>query len=702
MFGNWANRNDKKREEAQQPTGALARVMKDIEAQREASESGISSDGMEDYYDYSMVDEEEFFAQLNAQTEETMRNAEMTSAPIASEVNEMDDDSEGVAIVPMSIAPYVPTIPELPSYEEMIQDAAAQERQGAAVDAAETATQEDTKETALDAAREAAQKANVVRDYDTMLVQPDDEVNLDAAARALAAGEVVGMPTETVYGLGCNALMPEAVEKVYKAKGRPSDNPLIVHIASKDMIPQLTSEVTPIAQVLIDAFMPGPITIIMRKAPIVPDVVTAGRDTVGVRFPIHAGAQELIKRSGVPIAAPSANLSGSPSPTKAEHVMKDMDGRIPYILEGGECQVGLESTVVDATGNWPQILRPGAITMSLMEQALTAAGFTKPEEVIEREMKPGEAPMAPGMKYRHYAPSCEVKILGSGDTANYAEYYKQAVMRAIIDGMTPVGVFVDGEIANMLRAYFPNKLDDILIYEYGEIKDVHEAAHGLFDGLRTLDEQGAKVIYAPAFPAEEMGLAYMNRLNKAAAGKTETTIQKTRSEVTRRILFVCSGNTCRSPLAEVVMRSLWKKYAPHFLTDHPETEVLLEASSAGVFADEGTPFTLDSVRVANFKYDEDISDRTSVQLTPDMVAKQDLVLCMTNDISRRIRIEYPGDGKNVFSFQEKLSSLFIPDVSGEILDPYGQDYLVYQRTAEQLERVLNLLLPEIMKEWGTK
>ncbi len=699
MFGNWANRNDKKREEENQPTGALARVMKDIEAQREAAESGLSPDGMEDYYDYSMMDEEEFFAQLNAHTENTMRNAEIVPAPIPSAVTSLDDDQEGAAIVPMSITPYMPSLPDIPdipamapteeSTEEKAQETNASERQGVQQGAVQSVEEN------------AEQRANVVRDFDTVLVLPEDEANLDAAARALADGEVVGMPTETVYGLGCNALMPEAVEKVYQAKGRPSDNPLIVHIASKDMIPQLTSEVTPIAQVLIDAFMPGPITIIMRKASIVPDVVTAGRDTVGVRFPIHAGAQELIRRSGVPVAAPSANLSGSPSPTKAEHVMKDMDGRIPYIVEGGECQVGLESTVVDATGNWPQILRPGAITMSLMEEALAAAGIEKPEEVIEREMEPGEAPMAPGMKYRHYAPSCEVKVIGTGDSTNYSAYYKEAVDQALLQKETPVGLFVGTSIAQMIRSSYADQMEKILLYEYGKTEDVYDASHGLFDGLRTLDEAGAKVIYAPAFPAEEMGAAYMNRLNKAAAGKQEGTIPLAHQDTKRKVLFVCAGNTCRSPLAEAAFRHLWAKHAPHMLREQPDQEVTVEVTSAGLYAEEGTPFTLDSVRIAHFRYDEDLSERTSVQLTPEMIAQQDLILCMTNDISRRIRIDYSDMGEHIFSLQEMLSDYYIPEISGQILDPYGQDYLVYMKTASQIEEVLDALLPVILKEWGT-
>lgn len=645
--------------------------------------------------DFEDMDEEEFFAQLSEQTEAAMRQAEeMPVMPTMSSeqgeteevsLDDPDDDGIGIPIMPDYIAPYVPTIPDLPELSDFTETKNV---------ASATGMTEGVNEATENTAEQR------VRDFDTVLVNAEDDVRFAAAAQALAEGEVVGMPTETVYGLGCNALLPEAVEKVYKAKGRPSDNPLIVHIADKNMIASLVAEVTPVAQALIDAFMPGPITIIMKKNPIIPDVVTAGRDTVGIRFPIHPVAQKLIAASGVPVAAPSANLSGSPSPTKAEHVMKDMDGRIPFIVEGGECQVGLESTVVDATGNWPQILRPGAVTMSVMEEAMAAAGIAKPEEVIAREMKPGEAPMAPGMKYRHYAPSCEVRVIGTGDFAKYPEYYREAVMRALSDWDKPVGLFASAKIAEQIRAWFGDKLDDIRIFEYGETEDVHAASHALFDGLRTLDEMGCKVIYAPAFPEEEMGIAYMNRLNKAAAGNKEGKVNPDGVRTMRKVLFVCSGNTCRSPLAEAILRYLWKKTGPHCLIDQPEQEVTLEVASAGVNADEGSPYTIYTVRLANFAYDEDISEGMARQITADMLNESDLVLCMTKEHSRSVRFLYPDFCKNVYSFQEMLDDLYIPEIDGEVSDPYGGDYLTYQATGSQLKEILQKLLPELLKTWG--
>lgn len=717
---------DNKDNNQEEPMGVLARMM--------MNQNSSSSNGQDDWAD---MDEDEFFAQLNEQAEENMRRSENEIAMGIGRMTQMiEEPTEGASIVPDIGTAYVPDFdspvlqrrtPSIVSSLETMQPADARiqahvEDEPAPVQMEEETVSKEklpmpeevpadklltpeksvTEKLALpeEAASEKLPEFRE-RKFDTVLVLPEEEMAFAAAARALAEGEVVGMPTETVYGLGCNALMPEAVAKVYEAKGRPSDNPLIVHIASKDMIPQLTSEVSPVAQALIDAFMPGPITIIMKKAPIIPDVVTAGRDTVGIRFPIHPIAQQLIAQSGVPVAAPSANLSGSPSPTKSEHVMKDMDGRIPYIIEGGECQVGLESTVVDATGNWPQILRPGAVTMSLMEEVMAQAGIEKPQEVIQRELQPGEAPMAPGMKYRHYAPSCEVKILGEGDFEEYTRYYKEAVMRAIIDGNTPVGLFAGKEITHMVHTCFPDKLDEILIFEYGEMTDVYAASHGLFDGLRTLDEEGAKVIYAPGFPEEEMGVAYMNRLNKAAAGKKEGMGKMEETlKTTRKVMFVCSGNTCRSPLAEAILRYLWKKSAPHKLIDRPDQEVTLEVSSAGLNAESGSPYTLYSIRLANYEFNEDLTQGEATQLTGNMLMDKDLVLCMTKDHSRKLRFHYPDYCKHVFALQELLDDLYIPGITGEVQDPYGQEYLVYKKTGDQLKTILTALLPEILKQWG--
>ena len=535
--------------------------------------------------------------------------------------------------------------------------------------------------------------------FDTIVVEQGDEEGIKKAAEALKNGEVVGMPTETVYGLGADAKNPEAVKKIYVAKGRPSDNPLIVHVANKDMITPLVKEITPVAQTLIDAFMPGPITVIMKKSDEIPSVVSAGLDTVGIRFPIHPIAQKLIETSGVPVAAPSANLSGSPSPTKVSHVVKDMFGRVPYIVDGGECQVGLESTVVDATGKWPQILRPGKITIDQMEEALKNAGIEKPAFIPDYKEKPGEAPRSPGMKYRHYAPSCEVDIVGDGskgDFENYYKYYKQIVMQAIMDERTPVGLYVGEELAERLKILFANKEEEIEYYIYGDTENVEDASHGLFDGLRTLDEKHVQLIVAPAFPEEGLGIAYMNRLKKAASQAEEITIRNNH----RRICFVCSGNTCRSPLAEAIFRSIFRSTGPHYLIDDPSTEGKVIVTSAGTFAKGDEPYTVSSVKLAKYEYDEDISTGYSKIAIKERLINQDLILTMTGDGSRYLRTRFPDLSDRIFSFQEILDDLAIPNVDGEVSDPYGYDYLVYMETAKQIDKIIRALLPEILKMWG--
>ena len=245
------------------------------------------------------------------------------------------------------------------------------------------------------------------------------EEDIQQAAEIIREGGLVAFPTETVYGLGADALNPEAVGKVYAAKGRPSDNPMIVHISSKDDLERLTFEITEDIKKLADVFWPGPLTMVVPARPVVPRVTTGGLDTVAVRMPSDMTAAALITSSGVPIAAPSANLSGKPSPTTARHVIDDLDGRIDAIIEGGDCQVGIESTVVDMTGSIPAVLRPGIITREQLSAALGKTVELDPALLAKPEIKWKDGlletdedfkPKSPGMKYRHYAPKAEMII----------------------------------------------------------------------------------------------------------------------------------------------------------------------------------------------------------------------------------------------------------------------------------------------------
>lgn len=325
-----------------------------------------------------------------------------------------------------------------------------------------------------------------------------DERSIEKAGKIIAGGGLVAFPTETVYGLGASAFREDSVKKIYEAKGRPSDNPLIVHIADVTDIDRLTAECSEKARALIEAFMPGPFTVILKKSGAIPDTVTAGMDTVAVRYPENETAQRLIRAAGVPIAAPSANLSGKPSPTEARHVIDDMTGRIDAVIDGGSCDVGVESTIVDASGVIPVLLRPGGITYEQIKSVV-------PEAVIDpnilRSLDEGERPRCPGMKYKHYAPEAEVTVV-EGDMA--------AARRKIGELLEENADKVCGVLTMSENAY-----DSAVILCGG--KTNREYARNLFAMLREFDRLGVEVVFAEFEERDGYGLAVRNRLYKAAA-----------------------------------------------------------------------------------------------------------------------------------------------------------------------------------------
>ena len=328
---------------------------------------------------------------------------------------------------------------------------------------------------------------------------PEDAVAYAEAGALVRAGQVVAFPTETVYGLGANALDSQAVAKIFAAKGRPQDNPLIVHIARKEDIPALTTGLNANARKIMEHFMPGPLTMIVPKAEIIPDVTSAGLDTVGVRFPINKYAQEFIKACGCPIAAPSANISGRPSPTNAQDVLEDMQGKVAGVLDGGSCGVGLESTVVDTTSPVPTICRPGGVTYEMLTEVLGAVEID-PALLGDKDFKP----IAPGMKYRHYAPKEPVYLL-EGEAI---ELLPTLVSRAINAGLT-VGVLCDSG----MRERLPQD-ERVLLSCWGASRQA--LAADLFYLLRDFDRTKPDVILAQGVSEDGIGLAIMNRLRKAA------------------------------------------------------------------------------------------------------------------------------------------------------------------------------------------
>ena len=335
------------------------------------------------------------------------------------------------------------------------------------------------------------------------LSQSDSAEVIQTAAKILQEGGLVAFPTETVYGLGGNGLDNTACEKIYLAKGRPSDNPLILHISEFEELNPIVREISPAAQKLMDAFWPGPLTMVFPKSDIVPEKATGGLDTVAVRFPNHPVARAIIKAAGLPIAAPSANSSGKPSPTRASHVEFDLNGKIDMIVDGGAAEWGLESTIVDVSGEVPMILRPGAVTKEMMEEVV---GTVEIDPAILQKPAADLKPKAPGMKYTHYSPKAEV-ILVKGETTAVADEINRLAAEDMAHGLK-TGVMATEETKDLYKA-------DIIL-SLGSRERPEEIGANLFKYLRKFDFLGAERVYSEVFSEEGEGMAIMNRLNKAA------------------------------------------------------------------------------------------------------------------------------------------------------------------------------------------
>ncbi len=341
--------------------------------------------------------------------------------------------------------------------------------------------------------------------------KPRDEELLEGA-RILREGGLVAFPTETVYGLGANALDEEAARKIYEAKGRPSDNPLIAHVSAMEEVYPLVSQVSEKAKKLMDAFWPGPMTLIFPKSDLVPYGTTGGLDTVAVRMPSDPVANRLIALAGVPVAAPSANTSGRPSPTTAQHVLHDMDGRIDMIIDGGPVGIGVESTIVDVSVETPTVLRPGAITMEMLEEVL---GEVQIDPAILGPVSADLRPKAPGMKYKHYAPKADLTLVEPEDgdmespdsLERMTEKVRQLAEEKLAEGFR-VGIICTDES----RQTYPKGL----VRSIGSRTRRETVAHNLYALLREFDDLKADYIFSESFPEDHLGQAIMNRLSKAA------------------------------------------------------------------------------------------------------------------------------------------------------------------------------------------
>lgn len=345
-------------------------------------------------------------------------------------------------------------------------------------------------------------------DMETKLIYAHkDENGLEEAGLCLKEGGLVAFPTETVYGLGGDALNKESSKKIYAAKGRPSDNPLIVHISDIKALDVLCEDVSEEAYILAEKFWPGPLTMVLNKSSIVPYETTGGLDTVAVRMPDNEIALKLIENAGGYVAAPSANVSGKPSPTKAEHVYHDMKGRIEYIIDGGEVGIGIESTIVDLTMGIPTILRPGYITKNMLMEVIEQAQYDKAilEENVDKDIKP----RAPGMKYKHYAPNGDLTIV-KGKTQSVVDKINALVENNIKCGYNS-GVIATEETRGLYKG--------AQVISLGTRYDKKSVSHKLYDALREFDRLDVQYIYSEDFGEDEFGQAIMNRLLKAAGYK---------------------------------------------------------------------------------------------------------------------------------------------------------------------------------------
>jgi len=541
-------------------------------------------------------------------------------------------------------------------------------------------------------------------------VRPDPGV-IREAARCLNRGGLVAFPTETVYGLGADASSGPAVARVFAAKGRPSDNPLIVHVASPDEVRPLVREVTDQAASLMRTFWPGPLSLVFRRTGAVAAEVSCGLDTVAIRMPAHPVALELIRFAGVPVAAPSANASGRPSPTRAADVLSDLDGLIDYILDAGPCSVGLESTVLDLTGPAPVVLRPGGVTVEQLRRALGEVRVLDADvpPVLGRPLEPDEAARSPGLRHRHYSPRTRLVLVlppAAGEVA-------PAVARVVRDEMAAgrkVAVACTDETASELPRYLPRLATWAAAAEGGPVPPdagavpvvvawgsrhrADEIAARLFAALRDLDGLGADVIVAEGLRPDGIGVAVNDRLARAAgaalvAGPAGPPVP---AESPGLILLVCSGNTCRSPMAAALLTDVLRRRGQ---------AGAYRVGSAGIAAVTGDPATPDAVRVMT-EHNLDLGLHRARQVTPDLLAEARLVLTMTGGYRKTLLGLAPGVAARIFTLKGYAGlapSGSSPDASvgpEDISDPYHWGLEAYREAAAEIGRAVERVVERLI------
>ncbi len=488
-----------------------------------------------------------------------------------------------------------------------------------------------------------------------------DQQIIEKAGDILWKGGLVAFPTETVYGLGANALDEEAAKKTYAAKGRPSDNPLIVHIADVHALEPIVQEVSDKAKLLIEKFWPGPLTLIFRKTDRVPLGTTGGLQTVAVRMPVDEIALKLISAGGGYVSAPSANTSGRPSPTTAQHVFDDLNGKIDMVLDGGSVEIGLESTIVDMTVDPPMILRPGAITKDMLEDVI---GEVAVDKALISDAS-NEAPKAPGMKYRHYAPKAKLMIV-HGETEEVVKAIKQIAYEQNRLGYK-VGIIATNET---IGSYTTGIVKNI-----GSRNNESTVAKNLYKVLREFDEEDVSYIYSEAFTEDGIGNAIMNRLEKAAGHHSIQAKDITRLQKYRRILFVSKSDNCRGPMAAEILRNepLMKEY---------------EVGSRGMVVLFPEPANQKAEAIMR-SHQMTLAAHEAAQLTEEDLDEETLILTFEEKQKWKIVTQYE-HVKNVFTLNEFIEDdRIVNSAHGQPLVVYGENFELLRELIKKLADKLN-------------
>ena len=488
-----------------------------------------------------------------------------------------------------------------------------------------------------------------------------DQEIITEAGSILKDGGLVAFPTETVYGLGGNALDEQAAEKIYAAKGRPSDNPLIVHIAEFEALNKIAAEIPEEAKMLADAFWPGPLTMIFEKSALVPYGTTGGLDTVAVRMPADEVARVIILAGGGYVSAPSANTSGRPSPTTAMHVKEDLDGKIDMIIDGGSVEIGVESTILDMTVTPPMILRPGAITKEMLEEVI--GEVTEDQAIVSDKSK--EAPKAPGMKYRHYAPKAKLMII-EGDTKEAVKAIRQVAFEQERLGYK-VGIIATDETAEKYKRG--------IVKNIGTRENEYTIAQNLYRVLREFDEEDVDYIYSEAFAMDGIGSAVMNRLKKAAGHHMLRAEEITRLQKYRRILFLSNTDSSRGPMAAELLRNqeLLQEY---------------DIESRGLVVPLPEPVNQKAEAIMKSQ-GMSIADYKSRQFTEEDLDEETLVLAIDDRHKWSAVADYENI-KNVYTLGEYIDDdRKIPSAYGQPLTEYGSVYEMMKEFIEKLAQKLN-------------